>query len=459
MLSFCYLLLSVGSLFRAEMRCREALQVLNLEGWREAKGVLKAAAESLNRAQNESRKTDFYKLTRSSYLYAEGEVYYRAGNWPKALKVLNRSLKIMEGLLKSHTSTSRCLNAIGNCHNKLGKPQDAIKFYTSAYEMVQELSGSEEHFDVPLFKSQIGTVYEGQKDFSKAIDCYKEALDLAKKLKLPGILNAALFNRNIANSYSWLEDFEAAYEYAKTGYEIRKDILGNHPLTARSTFQMAEILRSLEEFEEAEEYYEEAWEIEKSLGQGNHSEVRDRIIQSYEEMLRGKRKEEAFKREVLDFYQRCWDEEKESEGFEFSTINKKIIDSIEERLGQEADRQTKTKYRNEALWFYEGAWKSPDMKKLPYEQGEDILQTLLRLCKLLRREDLHRKYQGEAFRFYEKMWRKNKPEIKGQDRIDILTTLTKQAKLLNNEEKARKYEKLLEVWLSSLLAALSVKYT
>lgn len=437
------------------MRCREALQVLNLEGWRKAAEVLKAAEESLDRVQNESRKTDFYKLTRSSYLYVEGEVYYKAGNWPKALKVLNRSFKIMEGLLKSHTSITRCLNAIGNCHNKLGKPEDAIEFYTRAYEMRRDLSGSQEHFDVPLFKSQIGTVYEGKKDFNKAIDCYKEALDLAKKLKLPGILNAALFNRNIANSYSWQENFKVAYEYAKTGYEIRKDILGSHPLTARSTFQMAEILRSLEEFEEAEEYYEEAWEIEKSLGQGNHSEVRDRIVQSYEEVLRGERKK-AFKREVLQFYQRCWDEEKEFEEFEFSPSNRKIIDSIEERLGHEADRQTKTKYRNEALWFYEGAWKSPDTKKLPYEQREDILQTLLRLCKLLRKEDLHRKYQDDAFRFYEKRWRKNKSEIKGQDRIDILKTLTELAKFLNNEEKAMKYEKLLEVWLSSLLAALNI---
>ena len=437
------------------MRCREAFQVLNLEGWRKAAEVLKVAEKSLNRMQNESKKTDSYKLTRSSYLYVQGEVSYKAGNLPKALKVLNRSLKIMEGLLRSHTNITRCLNAIGNCHNKLGKPEDAIEFYTRAYEMRRDLSGSEEHFDVPLFKSQIGTVYEGKRDFSKAIDCYKEALDLAKELKIPGILNAAIFNRNIANAYCWLQNFKVAYEYAKTGYEIRKDILGNHPLTARSTFQMAEILQCLEEFEEAEEYYKEAWEIEKSLGQGCHSEVRDRIIQSYEEVLRGEKKR-SFKIEVLEFYQRCWDEEKE---FEFSPANRKIIDSIGERLGQEADRQTKTKYRNEALWFYEGAWKSPDTKKLLYGQRQHILQTLLRLCKLLRKEDLHRKYQDDAFRFYEKRWRKNKAEIKGQDRIDVLKTLTELAKLLNNEEKARKYEKLLEVWLSSLLEILSVECT
>ena len=59
--------------------------------------------------------------------------------------------------------------------------------------MRQELSGSTEHFDMPLFKSQIGTVYEGQKEFRKAIEHYKQALDLAKKLKIKGMLYIALF--------------------------------------------------------------------------------------------------------------------------------------------------------------------------------------------------------------------------------------------------------------------------
>lgn len=168
------------------MRCREALQVLNLEGWRKAAEVLKAAEESLDRVQNESRKTDFYKLTRSSYLYVEGEVYYKAGNWPKALKVLNRSFKIMEGLLKSHTSITRCLNAIGNCHNKLGKPEDAIEFYTRAYEMRRDLSGSEEHFDMPLFKSQIGTGYEEKRDFRKLLIVIKRLWISQRNLNYPG---------------------------------------------------------------------------------------------------------------------------------------------------------------------------------------------------------------------------------------------------------------------------------
>ena len=416
------------------------------------------ANESLKTIQKETKRSEFFKLTRSSYLFVQGEVYYRAGNMAKALRILHRSLKIMEDILQSHTSTTRCLNAIGNCHNKLDKPDEAIKYYTRAYEMRKELSGSVNHFDMPVFKGQIGTVYEGKgqihrkekqndeaiKQFRKAIECYQEALELAKELKIPGMLNTALFNRNIANTYAWLREFKEAYQPAKNAYEIRKDILGNHPHTARSAFQMAELCRSLEDYDEAEEYYEQAWDIEKSLGQGNHSEVMVRIIEAYEPLLKGVMKEE-FQKETFEFYQRYWDEEREFEGFEFSLANKKVIDSINERIGDLADRQTRKKYEREALWFYEGAWNSPDTKKLPDPYREEILQNLLRLCNILREKDLLKKYQAKALRFYEKLWKKNKEKMNKQDRIDILSTLENYASSLEDKKKAQKYGILLKV--------------
>ena len=207
---------------------------------------------------------------------------------------------------------------------------------------------------------------------------------------------------------------------------------------------MAENSRSLEDYDKAKEYYEEAWEIEKSLGQGNHSEVRDRIIKRYEGMLPKGRKR-AFHKEVVEFYQRSWDEEKSFEGFQFSQTNMEIIDGINERLGEEADVNTRRKYQSEALWFYEGAWNSPDTKRLPYAQREQILQTLLRLCKVVKNKELCEKYQKESFGFYERRWKKNGSELAKQDKIDLLATLQDLATSLGYERKARKYHTLLQV--------------
>ena len=173
------LVVFLGSLLRAELKCRETLMVLKLEGWQRALKIARRAKESLNKAQKELKSTDYFRLAKSSYLYAKGEVYYRAGIMVKSLRILHKALKIMGNVLHSHTSTLRCLNAIGNCHNRLGDHDEAIKYYMRAYDMRQQLSGSMKHFDMPFFKGQIGTVYEGKKQFEKAIEYYKEALEFS----------------------------------------------------------------------------------------------------------------------------------------------------------------------------------------------------------------------------------------------------------------------------------------
>ena len=455
---FCFIFLPAGSLLRAELKCQEAWQVLRLEGWKRASEVLKKADETLKKIQKETKRSEFFRLTRSSYLFVQGEMYWRAGNLAKALKVLHQSLEIMVDILQSHTSITRCLNAIGNCHSKLGEADKAKEYYERAYEMRKELSGSMNHFDMPLFKGQIGTVYEekgrncrraGQDDeaskqFRKAIECYQEALELTKELKIPGILNTALYNRNIANAHAWLREHREAYQPAKNAYEIRKDILGNHPWTVRSAFQMAEICRRLEDYDEAKEFYEEAWKIEKSLGQGNHSEVMVRIVESYEAMLEGVRKAE-FQKETLEFYLRYWDEERDFERFHFSSTNRQVIDSINERLAESGERQTQEKYEREALWFYEEAWNSPDTKKLPDSHREAILKSLLKFCNRLHENDLSKKYQVEALKFYERLRKKSKAEMKQQDRLRILTALESYASSLEYTKRVQKYQTLLKV--------------
>ena len=433
----------VGSLFRAEMRCFEALQVVYLQGWKSAAETLKLAEDSLKIGYTSLNDTEPYKLAWSTYLYVEGEVYYRKGSVPRALKSLYLSLEIMEDLLKKHTSTARCLNAIGNCYNKLGNHEEALMFYTKAYEMRKELSGSKNHLDLPFYKGQIGTAYEGRKQYDKAIQCYQAALELSKQLKLSGILRLALFHRNIANAYAWKGEFEKAYKPAMDAYEIRKDILGDHPDTARSAFQVGQICKSLEDFDEAEEFLAEAWRIEKSLEHGNHSAVRDRIIQSYTFILRGDGKKE-FQKEALDFYQRLWMEERE-----FSYANRSIIDEINKLLHESSagDRKMIKKYEKEALQFYEMAWNSPDLQQLPHHQREDILQNILHLCKALREKELLKKYQGEQLQFLEQQWEENK-EMATQDKIDILHTLQDLAARHGDERTREKYKMLYEVGIA-----------
>jgi len=418
------------------------MQVLGLQGWKWAMEVLKMAENSLQMAYKNLKDSRSYRLAQSTYLYVEGEIYYRKGSLPRALTSLYLSIEIMEDLLQNHTTTTRCLNAIGNCHNRLGNHEEALKFYTKAYEMRRKLSGSKNHLDLPFYKGQIGTVYEGQKQYDKAIQCYQEALELSKELKLSGILRLALFHRNIANAYAWKRDFEKAYKAAMDAYEIRKDILGDHPDTARSAFQVGLICRSQDDYAEAEEFYAEAWRIEKSLEYGNHSAVRDRIVRDYTAILAGERKK-AFQNEALEFYQRLWAEEEE-----FSYANKSIIDEINQLLSGSGDRKMVKKYEKEALRFYEMAWKSPDLQQLPRQEREDILQNILYLCKKLREKEMLKKYEGEQLEFLERQWEEKKETMRTQDKIDILQALQQLAAKQGDEKRREKYKIIFEVRIS-----------
>ena len=411
--------------------------------------VLKTAGNSLQMAHKNLKDSRSYRLAQSIYLYADGEIYYRKGSLPRALTSLYLSSEIMEDLLQNHTITTRCLNAIGNCHNELGNPEEALKFYTKAYEMRRKLSGPKNHPDLPFFKGQIGTVYEGQKQYDKAIQCYQEALELSKELKLSGILRLALFHRNIANAYAWKRDFENAYKAAMDAYEIRKDILGDHPDTARSAFQVGLICRSKENFEDAEDFLAEAWRIEKSLEYGNHSAVRDRIVKDYTFILRGESRE-AFQSEALEFYQRLWTEEEE-----FSYANKSIIDEINQLLSRSGDRKMIKKYEKEALRFYEMAWKSPDLQQLPHQEREEILRNILYLCKKLREKELLKKYEGEQLEFLERQWEEKKETMTTQDKTDILQSLQYLAAKQGDERRKEKYQIICEVIISYCFAMLT----
>ena len=351
-----------SSLFRGQLKCWEARQVLDVDGTEKAFEVLEEAYCSLENVQDKS--TESYRLTKGLRLYSLGETYYSNRDYRKALENLESSLQLTEELLKGHTDLARRYNAIGNCHWKLKKHDKALEFYSKAYNTQEELAGSEYHLDMPMYKNQIGTVYEAQNDYEKAVKCYRDALALLEELKLSGFHDEAHFCRNLANALMFQKKYSEAVEPADRGYKIRLKVLGNHPLTVRSIFQRAVIQANFGEFEKALKLFLEAWEMEKSLGAGNHSEVWRKIITGVEDMYdeRAKRKKltqylaiffskkKQFRKDALKFCKRFWNEEKHSAHFNFTEYNKGIIDTL---LYLVRDKKDKDEAEKDALWFYE----------------------------------------------------------------------------------------------------------
>ena len=324
--------------------------------------MLREASCSLEKVQDKS--SDSYILSKGLHLCSEGETYWRKGDYRKALETLELSLQFTEELLKVHTDLARCYNAIGNCHSRLNMPEKALEFYNKAYKMQEELSGSNYHFDMPMYKNQLGTAYEGQGDYEKAEGCYRDALQLLDELKLSGFHDEAHFRRNLANALMFQERYSEAVEPADRAYNIRMELLGNHPQTVRSIFQRAVLQANLGEFQKALDLFLEAWEMEKSLGAGNHSQVWRKIIKGVEDMYDDTAEErkmegylssfvskkEIFRKDALEFCKRLWQEEKRSAHFSFIESNKEIIDAL---LYLARDEKDKDESEKDALWFYE----------------------------------------------------------------------------------------------------------
>ena len=356
-----------GSLFRSQLRCWEARLVSESQGAQKAFEVLEKASTSLKQVDDKS--TESFKLTQGLYLYFQGEIYYQNRDYHKAIECLESSLDLMEGPLKLDTNVARCYNALGNCYYGLDRPEKALEFYNKALKMREELSGSDYHYDMPVYKNQIGTVHEDKGEYEDAVNCYKDALELLEDLKCLGYEDEALFRRNLANVYVRQEKYKEAEKEAKKALKIRLKILGNHPDTVRSIFQLGVIQANLMAYDIALDFFLKAWEMEKLLGAGNQSAVWRRIIKGVFDMhkflkKKGAEKEkEEFRQDALAFCERFWEEEKASPQFNFTAYNKEIIDAIlyllEKRTSMFGLTDKKEKalidtYEREALWFYDG---------------------------------------------------------------------------------------------------------
>ena len=67
------------------------------------------------------------------------------------------------------------------------------------------------------------------------------------------------------------------------------------------------------------------------------------------------------------------------------------------------------------------------------------------LCRKLGENELLRKYKVGEFKFYEKRWKKDRKDMKREDKIYILGLLVKLATFLCYDEKVAKYDRLLQV--------------
>ena len=463
-----------GSLFRSLLRCWEAKLVSEAQGAHKAFEVLEKASMSLKQVDDKS--TESFKLTQGLYLFFEGEVYYQNRDYQKAIKCLESSLDLMEGPLKLDTNVARCYNALGNCYYGLGRPEKALEFYNKALKMREELSGSDYHYDMPVYKNQIGTVHEDKGEYDEAVKCYTDALELLEELKCLGYEDEALFRRNLANVYVRQGKYKEASKEARKAYKIRLKRLGNHPDTVRSIFQLGVIKANLMAYDKALDFFFKALEMEKELSSGNHSQVWRLIIKvvfdMYDHSLVNKGpEEEKFRQEALSFCERFWKGEKASSHFSFTAYNKEIIDAILYLLRKKTstfrvmgmkERALIVEYEREALWFYDSMQKATeddfnnefdeatDSKVLNdmLRDRSELLEKLIELCSRHKERDKLLKHKKGKMELFKKVLvRSDFVGEKKQKKSTLKKAVEELCEDVGEKESIERFrESLLETW-------------
>ena len=369
--------------------------------------------------QVDDQSTESFRLTRGLFLYLEGEIYCQNRDYQKAIKILNSSLDLMEGLLKLDTNLARCYNALGNCYFARNRPDKALEFYNKALKMREELSGSDYHYDMPVYKNQIGTVHKYKEEFEEAVECYKDALELLAVLKSLGYEGEAHFRYNVADVYVRQGKSKEAIEEAEKAFKIRLKILGNHPDTVQSIFQLGVIEANLRAYDNARHFFLKAWEMEKLLGAGNQSDVWKQIIKSVFDICHSLNDKKEFRQDALVFCERFWKEEKTSPQFSFTAYNKEIIDAILHFLGntKKEERALVDQYKKDALWFYDEMQRATEEDfNDDFDQATDnkvlnemlrdrtvFLETLIKICGELRHHEKLLKHKKGKLMLFKKV--------------------------------------------------------
>ena len=110
--------------------------------------------------------------------------------------------------------------------------------------------------------SWMGVFYHENDDYSKALECYTEALRIADFLGED--LDRMVFSSHIANYYSEQGDYLKAVEYLQNTLPIIKDIYGSDDSLLASTHdRIGNIYKKMGDYSKALEYYKKALELRK----------------------------------------------------------------------------------------------------------------------------------------------------------------------------------------------------
>ena len=155
----------------------------------------------------------------------------------------------------------------------VGQYRETEKLFNSLLKIDRERWG-ENHPEVAIGYSNMGSVYEEQGEYEKAKGLYEKSLRICERVLGEGHPDTASIYNNLGLVYAAQREYEKAEELFEKSLRVYERIMGeNHPYTATSCSCLASVYREQGKYVKAEELHQKSLRIrERALGE-NHPDT------------------------------------------------------------------------------------------------------------------------------------------------------------------------------------------
>ena len=155
----------------------------------------------------------------------------------------------------------------------VGQYRETEKLFNSLLKIDRERWG-ENHPEVAIGYSNMGSVYEEQGEYEKAKELYEKSLRIHERVLGEGHPDTASIYNNLGLVYAAQREYEKAEKLFEKSLRVYERIMGeNHPYTATSCSCLASVYREQGKYVKAEELHQKSLRIrERALGE-NHPDT------------------------------------------------------------------------------------------------------------------------------------------------------------------------------------------
>ena len=211
------------------------------------------------------------ELEQIGFLSKFAYLLHYVGQYRETEKLFNSLLKIdRERWGENHPEVAIGYSNMGSVYEEQGEYEKAKGLYEKSLRIRERMLG-EGHPDIASIYSKMGSVYEEQGEYEKAKGLYEKSLRIRERMLGEGHPDIASIYSKMGSVYEEQGEYEKAKGLYEKSLRIHERVLGEgHPDTASIYNNLGLVYAAQREYEKAEELFEKSLRVYERIMGENH---------------------------------------------------------------------------------------------------------------------------------------------------------------------------------------------